>query len=107
MYGTKGKNDISRPSIFHEILKSDLPPEEKSEQRLHDEAQVVVGAGVETTKWTLTVAMFYLLDNPELLSKLRAEILTVFPDPSSPPSLTTLEKLPYLTAVGQEGNVNT
>lgn len=51
--------------------------------------------------------MFHLLDKPELLSKLRAEILTVFPDSSSPPSLATLEKLPYLIAVGQEGNVNT
>ncbi|CAD6447091.1 62617b23-89bd-4035-8aed-b9edcdd21241 [Sclerotinia trifoliorum] len=102
MYGTKEKTGTTQSTIFHEILKSDLPPEEKSEKRLHDEAQVVVAAGIETTQWTLTVAMFYLLDNSELLSKLRAEILTVFPDPSSPPSLATLEKLPYLTAVVQE-----
>ncbi|RAL60371.1 hypothetical protein DID88_000147 [Monilinia fructigena] len=102
MYGTKEKDDTSRSTIFYEIIKSDLPPEEKTEHRLHEEAQVVVGAGVETTKWTLTVAMFHLIDKPELLSKLRAEILTVFPDLSSPPSLATLEKLPYLTAVGQE-----
>lgn len=105
MYETKEKNYASRSTIFHEIMKSDLPPEEKTEHRLHDEAQVVVGAGVETTKWTLTIAMFYLLKQPELLSKLRAEILTVFPNPASPPSLATLEKLPYLVAVGQEGNV--
>ncbi|KAJ8070739.1 hypothetical protein OCU04_001109 [Sclerotinia nivalis] len=102
MYGTKEKNETTHSTIFHEIMKSDLPPEEKSEDRLHHEAQVMVSAGIETTKWTLTLAMFYLLDNPELLSKLRAEILTVFPDPSSPPSLATLEKLPYLTAVVQE-----
>ncbi|ESZ99168.1 hypothetical protein SBOR_0452 [Sclerotinia borealis F-4128] len=102
MYGMKEKNDTSRSTIFHEIMMSDLPLEEKTEKRLHEEAQVIVGAGVETTKWTLTVAMFHLLDKPELLAKLRAEILTVFPDLLSPPSLSTLEKLPYLTAVGQE-----
>ncbi|APA06217.1 hypothetical protein sscle_01g009870 [Sclerotinia sclerotiorum 1980 UF-70] len=102
MHGTKEKTETAQSTIFHEILKSDLPPEEKSEKRLHDEAQVIVSAGVETTKWTLTVAMFHLLENPELLSKLRAEIFTVFPDLSSPPSLATLERLPYLTAIVQE-----
>ncbi|TEY77397.1 hypothetical protein BOTCAL_0055g00050 [Botryotinia calthae] len=102
MYGTKEKNDASRSTIFHEIIESSLPLEEKTEERLHQEAQVVVGAGVETTKWTLAVAMFHLLDQPDLLSKLQAEILEVFPDPSAPPSLATLEKLPYLIAVCQE-----
>lgn len=107
MYGTKEKNDASRSTIFHEIIESSLPPEEKTEERLHQEAQVVVGAGVETTKWTLAVAMFHILDQPDILSKLQAEILEVFPDPSCPPSLATLEKLPYLVAVCQEGIVNT
>lgn len=97
------KRDTPHSTIFHEIMLSDLPPEEKSQARLHDEAQVVVGAGIETTKFTLTVAMYHLLDNPQMLSKLKEEILSVYPDENSPPSLSTLEKLPYLVAVAQEG----
>jgi cytochrome P450 len=97
------KEETPHSTIFHEIMLSDLPPEEKSQERLHDEAQVVVGAGVETTKWTLTVAMYHILSQPRILSKLREEIISVYPDEDSPPSLTALEKLPYLVAVTQEG----
>ncbi|PQE18724.1 cytochrome P450 protein [Rutstroemia sp. NJR-2017a BBW] len=96
------KKETPHSTIFHEIMLSDLPPEEKSQERLHDEAQVVVGAGVETTKWTLTVAMYHILDQPRILSKLKEEIISVYPDEDSPPSLSALEKLPYLVAVTQE-----
>jgi hypothetical protein len=36
------------PTIFHELHESDLPPSEKGEQRLGDEAQTILGAGLET-----------------------------------------------------------
>ncbi|EAS29326.3 uncharacterized protein CIMG_08072 [Coccidioides immitis RS] len=45
----RGEEAVSKvklhPTIFHEILRSSLPPEEKSQQRLLDEAQIVVAAG--------------------------------------------------------------
>lgn len=80
-------------TIFHTVLDSDLPPEEKSFARLLDEGQSVVGAGSETTANTLTIIMFYLLRDKSLLQKLRAELASA---PTQTPMLPSLEKLPYL-----------
>ncbi|KAI8255712.1 Exopolygalacturonase X-1 [Colletotrichum sp. SAR 10_98] len=41
-------------------LPFDLPPEEKTLQRLCDEAEILTGAGSETTAQTLTRILFYL-----------------------------------------------
>lgn len=44
----KDKDDI-HPTIFHELLQSDVPASEKSLSRLVQEGQIVVSAGTETT----------------------------------------------------------
>ncbi|KAJ9502926.1 hypothetical protein H2202_002049 [Exophiala xenobiotica] len=90
-------------TIFQALLDSDLPPEEKSADRLQDEGQTIVGAGSETTAKSLAVITFYLLDDKKKLARLREELKTVMPSPTSPVTLTTLEQLPYLTAVINEG----
>jgi len=61
-------------TIFHEILNSKLPPEEKAIPRLGDEASVTLAAGTLTTSWTLSVALYYLLTTPSVLQKLKAEL---------------------------------
>ncbi|KAL8727597.1 MAG: hypothetical protein Q9166_005947 [cf. Caloplaca sp. 2 TL-2023] len=87
------------PTIFYEIIHSDLPPAEKQPKRLEGEAAAILGAGAVTTAWTLTVAMYHLAVNPEKLERLRAEIKTVMPDPYRPVKLQQLDCLPYLTSV--------
>nr|POE65009.1 trichodiene oxygenase [Quercus suber] len=62
----------------------------------------IVGAGVETTTAALSKVSFYLLDRPEVKSKLVDEITSVFPDPHTVPPLAVLESLPYLSAVVEE-----
>lgn len=96
---------MSGPSrtIFHELLTGDLPSEEKRLERLWQEGQIVVGAGTETTAWTLSTTLFYLLDNPEVMSKLHEELKAAIPDPSERVKWNRLEKLPYLGAVICEG----
>ncbi|KAJ9243589.1 hypothetical protein DTO169E5_2504 [Paecilomyces variotii] len=94
------KGNKNNGTIFHTMLDSDLPPEEKSADRLIDEGQSVVGAGSETTAGTLTLITFYLLRNQTILNKLREELASV---PDAKPRLPYLEKLPYLTAVIREG----
>jgi cytochrome P450 len=42
--------------------------------------QTVVGAGLVTTARALTVAVFYLLENPSILETLRAELFAAVPD---------------------------
>ena len=44
----KSKVKFAHPTFFHDVLNSNLPPEEKSPERLAQEIQVVVGAGGET-----------------------------------------------------------
>ncbi|KAF9892112.1 hypothetical protein FE257_002518 [Aspergillus nanangensis] len=88
-----------RMTLFDDILGSDLPEQEKSEARLAQEMQILVSAGAETTAKAMTWILFYLLDNPELMQKLKAELEPL----GSDPSLIQLEQLPYLTSVMLEG----
>jgi hypothetical protein len=83
-------------SVFATLLNSDLPNEEKSYQRLSDEGKSLMGAGSETTSWTLTLLMWYVMRDPEVLSKLR-EDLRDMPSASEESSLLKwLEQRRYL-----------
>jgi cytochrome P450 len=86
-------------NIFEDILRSDLPAKNKSETRLAQEMQVLVSAGAETTAKAITYILFYLLNDPETMKKLKAELETVGDDVP----LIQLEQLPYL--VSYHGNM--
>lgn len=92
-------------TIFHSILNSNLPPEEKSIARLADEAQMFVMAGTTSTAWTFEVIHFWLLYQPDTLQKLKDELKAAIPNPDDVGHipLSTIEALPYLTAVIKEG----
>ena len=89
-------------SVITSLLFSDLPAEEKTLDRVQQETMTIIGAGIDTTRNALTVATFHLLDKPDLLARLRAELNASFPDVSYKPTWQELEKLPFLTAVIQE-----
>jgi len=80
------------------LLESDLPPDEKLHSRLWQEGLVVVGAGSDTTAFTLTVIHFWLLEKPEILRRLKAELESVMPDKFALPQLNAVEKLPYMVS---------
>lgn len=90
-------------TVFHALIESDLPPEEKLQSRLWQEGQVVIGAGADTTANALTITHFHILDNPEVLRKLQKELADALPDASAPFLLKMVEQLPYLNAVINEG----
>lgn len=91
-------------TIYHGILNSKLPEEEKSLQRLADEAQVTVIAGTLTTTWVMSVGMYHLLapGSVSILNSLRKELKEAIPDPNKPLDWDKLEKLPFLTGVVNE-----
>lgn len=89
-------------TIFHELLASDLPAHEKSYERLWQEGSALIGAGVETTSNTLNVALYHLSLHPEKLNRLKEELQDTMPSASALAPWSTLEKLPYLTAVIKE-----
>ena len=68
-----------------------------------DEAQLMIGAGLETTAWAFTTTNYHLISNPLMLKKLRAELEEQIPDPTATVDLVDLERLPYLSACIQEG----
>src|SRR5256714_11967248 len=93
----------THPTLFKQLLDSDLPREDITVQRLAEEAQTVVAAGQVTTSHFLKMTSFHILDNPEILRKLKEELKPVMPSDGSLPPLLKLEQLPYLSAVVSEG----
>ncbi|TGO48154.1 hypothetical protein BCON_0249g00020 [Botryotinia convoluta] len=88
-------------SVFASVLNSTiLPPSEKTLLRLQQEGSLSVLAGTESPAQTLKIIFYHLLTNPAIITKLRAELDTA----QTPTSWATLEHLPYLSAVIEEGN---
>ncbi|KAJ5956777.1 cytochrome p450 protein [Penicillium viridicatum] len=98
----KAAKDAACSTVFNDILSSSLPPQELLPARLNDEAVSLVGAGTETTSWSLTIGTFHVINNPHVALKLKAELAQAIPDPNEMPSWTELERLPYLSAVVKE-----
>ncbi|KAI1365949.1 cytochrome P450 [Xylaria arbuscula] len=96
---------VGNKNVFHEMRDSKhLPPEDKRFSYYQSEAGSFVGAGTETTASALTTLTYFVLENPEVLRKLREELRTVMPRGQKElPPTSTLESLPYLTGVIQEG----
>ena len=97
-----GKDNDSPVTIFDGVLQSRLPPHELSNIRLKDEAVSIIGAGIASAEWTATIACFHIIDNPQILGKLKEELKASIPDVQKLPSLVELERLPYLMACVEE-----
>ena len=55
----------NRHNVFHTILRSALPPQEKGPKRLGQEGFVAIAAGGETCARMLTHAIYYILANKD------------------------------------------
>ena len=97
MSGEEVKTNDAKKTIFEEILQSKLPPEDKTQKRLEEEAQIVVGGGVETTAFTLCIATFHIINTPRIYARLHADLVAAFPNRSTL-ELYPLEQMPYLKA---------
>ncbi|KAL8638984.1 MAG: hypothetical protein Q9226_008936, partial [Calogaya cf. arnoldii] len=92
------------PSLFHWIVNSDMPESELDDQRLANEAQVILSAGSTSTARTLTHITCHLLANPRIRSRLDYELKDTMAEwPDKVPSWVELEQVPYLQAVLKEG----
>jgi cytochrome P450 len=94
------------PVVLNSIYHSDLPPSEKTVERLYQDAFALVGAGTETTGLSLIAITYHLLSNPQPLKMLQAELRSHFPTTlanNEVISYRALENLPYLTACINEG----
>ncbi|KAK5127636.1 hypothetical protein LTR85_006977 [Meristemomyces frigidus] len=91
------------PTVFEQYINDPkLPPEEKTDKMLQQNALMLVAAGLETTGFALSTATYHILANPAVGRRLKAELVGIWPKDGSLPSWTQLEKLPYLTACLKE-----
>lgn len=89
----------STKTIFEALSDpSVVPPEERSPRRLADEGLSVIIGGTEITTLALTFAAFYIYQsqNKPLIMKLRQELQSVMPTPTTKASWTQLKQLPYM-----------
>ena len=98
--------EAGHPTIFHTLINSDMPDNEKTFSRLTYEGLTLIGAGTVTTAHVLTRTVFYVLSDPPVLERLRQELRGVFsdgPELSAKETLIQLDQLPYFGAVIKEG----
>ncbi|KAJ4393437.1 hypothetical protein N0V93_002647 [Gnomoniopsis smithogilvyi] len=89
------------PTIFKELLvNEELPPAEKTNTRLGDEAQLIIAAGLVTTSWALAIATFHLSRDKSIVVRLREELRDS--GLARPFDWTHLVHLPYLNGIVHE-----
>jgi len=86
------KENPEHPTIQYELLRSDLPPSEKTTSRLNEEAQLLVAAGLTTAAWTMSVTTYCIIQGkPKLwieLPQLRSHLSWLaVTHPSAPSSI--------------------
>lgn len=80
-----------------------MPESERSPERLAKEAQVLLGGGTASTARTIAFASFYIVDRPDIRSRLRDELReTMAGWPERVPSWAELERVTYLQAIIKE-----
>ncbi|RYP50906.1 hypothetical protein DL768_003666 [Monosporascus sp. mg162] len=60
-------NQNSPPTVVSGSMEPDLPPAEKTAERLSDEVITVAGAAFETAAYTLSVTLYNVYSNPQIL----------------------------------------
>ncbi|PTB66762.1 cytochrome P450 [Trichoderma citrinoviride] len=93
---------LAQNTILGGILNSTLPAEDKTDARVASEAQLVVLAGEGTTALALTTSLYHLLANPDILQRLRDELMEAVPERNRLPTASEVGGLPYLNAIINE-----
>ncbi|CAI7647637.1 unnamed protein product [Penicillium crustosum] len=97
-------DNVPHETLFHRMLdpESYRSKEVLNMTELHDEGFTLIFAGANTVADTLLMGHWHAMQNQTLLTQLRSELLTVWPEVKNQPSLTDLETLPLLTATIKE-----
>ncbi|KAI0196450.1 putative benzoate 4-monooxygenase cytochrome P450 [Astrocystis sublimbata] len=101
----KGQVEVEENgSMFHHLLRSDIPSQEKQPARLAAEAVSFLGAGTYPTAATLILTAYYILAKPEIEERLRKELQGVMANfDDEVPNWVDVEQVEYLGACIKEG----
>ena len=99
----RSKQEIEDPTtthknIFEELYDSNLPPQEKTIDRLNEEGFALILAGADTSSASLSQLSYHLLANPDILKTLKEELRVAMPDTNVPTPWQVLENLPFLVS---------
>lgn len=94
-------NNPDSPAVKCVIVEAlgnpDIPPQDRTLERLVDDGIIFGFAGTETLGRVLAIGSFHLLNDKSILAKLRAELAAATEkSPNKELTLGELEKLPYL-----------
>jgi len=70
--------------------------------RIRSEMNTFMAAGTDTTSFTLSCTLLFLLNNSGTLEKLQKELETIFPKKEDPITFAATQDLPYLNGVINE-----
>ncbi|KAF2140918.1 uncharacterized protein K452DRAFT_298984 [Aplosporella prunicola CBS 121167] len=88
--------------IVSALADPSIPAEEKKIDRLADEGETIIFAGIDTTARTLAVCLFHLLNNKTHLQKLREELKAQGKPAGHEWTTAELEAVPFMRGVVQE-----
>jgi cytochrome P450 len=100
----KAKMEDPKAETGIDIISVALKSGTFDEENLVDQSMTFLGAGHETTATALQWAIYALCKNPDVQTKLRAEVRANLPSPhdDTPISAADIDNLPYLNAVCNE-----
>ncbi|KAH8433185.1 uncharacterized protein LDX57_010818 [Aspergillus melleus] len=99
----KAYEQADHRTVFHELFNSKLPAEELRRDRMRDEAFTLINAGSGTVATVLRCTVYHVAANEPIRMRLYDELSAAILDPTEALNLLTLEHLPYLSAVVNEG----
>ena len=88
----------SHRSLFHALMSSGLPENEKDPRRMAHEGFEILLAGSDTTARTMGVAVYHIIANPNVMHRLQEEVKRAIPDPHQFVEARVLEALPWLVS---------
>jgi cytochrome P450 len=94
--------DAPKQTLLSDIFYSDLPPSDRKPFVLEQEAVRYIAAGTGSTARCVENAIFYILSNPVIKTKLTTELRLVKVPTEELLGTHQLEQLRYLAAVVQE-----
>ena len=99
-----GTDGNARPTLLRHLVHSNMPESELHVNRIARETQLLISAGVHTTTRSLEYISYHIISNEQIRFDLQKELKPVMAGyPKVLPSLSQLEKLPYLSSLIKEG----
>ena len=99
-----GTDGNARPTLLRHLAHSDMPASELHVNRLARETILIISGGVHTTSRSMEYLAYQIIANEQIRFNLQKELEPVMAGfPQVVPSVSQLEKLPYLSAVINEG----